>query len=76
MSDINLKLDLGLEDQLEKIRDDIGDIQYDVRIIQATQGVLVNYIQLLIEERGLKEKAAHLEKKIEAIRVQDAAEGR
>jgi hypothetical protein len=32
----------------------------------------VNYIQLLIEERGLHEKAVHLEKQIEEIRAQAA----
>lgn len=53
---------LTLEEQLQQV-------QYSIREIRATQDILVNYIQILIEERGLKEKAAHLEKQIEELRT-------
>jgi hypothetical protein len=65
MNGLEQKQELTLEEQLD-------DIRYDIREIRATQSVLVNYIQLLVEERGLAEKAAHLEEQIREIRALEA----
>lgn len=48
---------------------EIATMRTQLREIGATVDVLVNYVQVLIEERNLREKCKKLEEQIDEIRA-------
>lgn len=61
-------------EQEQELMLEISRMKADIREIQATLDVLVNYTQVWIEERGLREKCRKLEEQLDEIRARKTKE--
>lgn len=53
----------------QEVMEEIVTMRRELREALATLDILVNYVQVLIEERGLQQKCRKLEEQLEEIRA-------